>query len=109
MAKHGTLPEYMYQQQCISAERPINVSFEEPEEEEEEEARIDESGEETEYDQSSDEDYAGGSNENGNYLQEEIGSSTTFLLGAKSRFGRAIRFNNRLFLKLFHAHKPYAL
>ena len=56
MAKHGTLPEYVYQRHCISAERPINVSFEEPEEEEEEEeeeeARIDESGDETEYDQS---------------------------------------------------------
>ena len=52
MAKHGTLPEYIYQRHCISAERPINVSFEEPEEEEEEEARIDESGGETEYDQS---------------------------------------------------------
>ena len=51
MAKHGTLPEYIYQRHCISAERPINVSFEEPEEEEEE-ARIDESGDETEYDQS---------------------------------------------------------
>ena len=52
MAKHGTLPEYIYQRHCISAEWPINVSFEEPEEEEEEEARIDESGGETEYDQS---------------------------------------------------------
>ena len=53
MAKHSTLPEYIYQRHCISAERPINVSFEEPEEEEEEEeARIDESGGETEYDQS---------------------------------------------------------
>ena len=51
MAKHSTLPEYIYQRHCISAERPINVSFEEPEEEEEE-ARIDESGDETEYDQS---------------------------------------------------------
>ena len=94
MAKHGTLPEYMYQRHCISAEQAINVSFEETEEEE---ARINESGDDTEYDQSSDEDDAGASNENGDYLQEEIGSSTTFLLGAKSRFGRAIRFNNRLF------------
>ena len=50
MAKHGTLPESIYQRHCISAERPINVSFEEPEEEEE--ARIDENGDETEYDQS---------------------------------------------------------
>ena len=95
MVKHGTLPEYMYQRHCISAEQAINVSFEETEEEEEEEeeeeARIDESGDDTEYDQSSDKDDAGVSNESGDYLQEEIGSSRTFLLGPKSRFGRAIR------------------
>ena len=29
-------------------------------------------------------------------VQKEIGSSATFLLGARSRFGRAVRFNNRL-------------
>ena len=29
-------------------------------------------------------------------LQGEIGSSANFLLGARSRFGRVIRFNNRL-------------
>jgi len=29
-------------------------------------------------------------------LQEEIGSSATFLLGARTRFGRVVRFNNRL-------------
>ena len=52
-----------------------------------------------EYDESSDEDdvgRVGAGDESGNYLQGEIGSSTTFLLGARSRFGRAIRFNNRL-------------
>ena len=48
------------------------------------------------YDESSDEDDVGTSNESGNFLQGEIGSSTTFLLGTKSRFGRAIPFNNRL-------------
>lgn len=54
------------------------------------------SGSEPEYDESSDEDDIGASDEGGNYLQGEIGSSITFLLGARSRFGRAIRFNNRL-------------
>jgi len=29
-------------------------------------------------------------------VQGEIGSSATFLLGARTRYGRAIRFNNRL-------------
>ena len=29
-------------------------------------------------------------------LKGEIGSSATFLLGARTRFGRVIRFNNRL-------------
>ncbi|MCP4798551.1 MAG: hypothetical protein GY893_01215 [bacterium] len=28
--------------------------------------------------------------------QDEIGRATDFLLGARSRFGRAIRFNSRL-------------
>ncbi len=28
--------------------------------------------------------------------QDEIGRATDFLLGARSRFGRAIRFNNRI-------------
>ena len=29
-------------------------------------------------------------------VQGEIGSSATFLLGARTGFGRAVRFNNRL-------------
>ena len=29
-------------------------------------------------------------------VQGEIGSSATFVLGARTRFGRAARFNNRL-------------
>ena len=31
------------------------------------------------------------------FLQGEIGSSATFLFGARSRFGRVIHFNNRFF------------
>ena len=55
-----------------------------------EEQVIKESRSEPEYDESSDEDDVGASDESGNYLQAEIGSSTTFLLGARSHFGRAI-------------------
>lgn len=60
-----------------------------------EEQAIVESGSESGYDESSDEADEGASAESGNYFQGEIGSSTTFLLGARSRFGRAIP-NNRL-------------
>ncbi|KAJ7383334.1 hypothetical protein OS493_028882 [Desmophyllum pertusum] len=104
MAKHGTLPEFMYQRHSINSDEPINVVFEVANQDvheagegsRTEEQAIDESGDELEYDESSDEDDVGASDERGNYLQGEIGSSATFLLGARSRFGRAIRFNNRL-------------
>ena len=104
MAKHGSLPEYIYQRHCIRTDQPINITFEEADQDEEvgqeserpgedsptEEQVIEESGSEPEYDESSDEDDVGASDESGNYLQAEIGSSTTFLLGARSHFGRAI-------------------
>ena len=49
-------------------------------------------------DSSSDEEVA---DEDGNggdsFLQEEIGSSATFLFDAPSRFRRVVRFNNRFF------------
>ena len=40
-----------------------------------------------------DEDGKGGDS----FLQGEIGSSATFLFGARSRFGTVVRFNNRFF------------
>ena len=50
------------------------------------------------FDSSSDEEVL---DEDGNggdsLLQGEIGSSATFLFGARSRFGRVVRFNNRFF------------
>ena len=95
----------MYQRHYINSENPVNAVFEEairdvleaggPGDDSQtvEQAMEDESNE---YDESSDEDDVGTSDENGNFLQGEIGSSTTFLLGIRSRFGRAIQFNNRL-------------
>ena len=35
MAKHGTLPEYIYQRQCIRSDQPINITFEEADQGEE--------------------------------------------------------------------------
>ena len=91
----------------FNSDKPINIVLEEVNQDERkagipgkdnrtEEQATGESGDEPEYDESSDEDEVRASDERGNYLQGEIGSSTTFLLGVKSRFGRAIRFNNHL-------------
>ena len=79
----------------------IKITFEEADQDEEhaqesegagedsqtEEQTIGESGSEPEYDESSDEADEGASDESGNYFQGEMGSSTTSLLGARSRFG----------------------
>ena len=48
-----------------------------------------------EYDESSDEEVEDRPDDS-TLLQGEIGSSATFLLGARTRFGRVVRFNNRL-------------
>ena len=82
----------------------INVTCEEPDQGKEhaqesegpgedfntEERAIKERGSEPKYDESSDKADEGASDESGNYFQGEIGSFTTFQLGARSRFGRAI-------------------
>ena len=95
MARHGTLPEFMYQRQCEISERNVAIAFDEQgntaDATQENELEEDEADE---FDQSSDEE-----RENTRCptsLQGEIGSSTTFLLGARTRFGREIRFNDRL-------------
>ena len=95
MARHGTLPEFMYQRQCEISERPVAIAFDEQgntaDAAKENELEEDEADE---FDQSSDE-----KRENSRCptsLRGEIGSSATFLLGARTRFGREIRFNNRL-------------
>ena len=100
MARHGTLPEFMYQRQCEISERPVAITFDKQSntvdaakgnELEEDEA--------DEFDQSSDEEVSEDGRKNTRcptLLQGEIGSSATFLLGARTRFGREIRFSNRL-------------
>ena len=95
MARNGTLPDFMHQRQCEISERPVAITFDEQGNmaDAAKENELEE-GEADEFDQSSDEE-----KENTKcpmLLQGEIGSSATFLLGARTRFGREIRFNNRL-------------
>ena len=97
MARHGALPEFMHQRQCEIAEKPISIAFDariSTVEAVTENITVEET--EDELDESSDEEVDDGP-EVSTLVQGEIGSSATFLLGARTRFGRAVRFNNRLF------------
>ena len=108
MAKHGTLPEFMYQRHCVVSE-PVNIFLRElgqateanrnNSKSDNDEIPVEEDEFLDEFDESSDEEERPEGTDNANNLinlQGEIGSSATFLIGATSRFGRAIRFNNRL-------------
>ena len=96
VARHGTLPEFMHQRQCEVAEKLISVAFDAQVSTAEavtENETVEEA--EDEFDESSDEE-DDNDPEVSTLVQGEIGSSATFLLGARTRFGRAVRFNNRL-------------
>ena len=87
----------MYQRQCNISENPVSTAFDERvnrvEDANENNSEEDES--DAEFDESSDEDVEDHGQEE-SLLQGEIGNLATFLLGAKTRFGRVVRFNNRL-------------
>ena len=94
MAKHGTLPEFLYQRSCVLSDKPVALTTL-PSGQIREEVNDEEIADE--FDPSSDEEVEGGQTDGGDSLfQGEIGSSATFLLGARSLFGRVVRFNNRL-------------
>ena len=96
MARHGTLPEFMHQRQCEVAEKPISMAFDAQVSTAEavtENETVEEA--EDEFDESSDEE-VDNDPEVSTPVQGEIGSSATLLLGARTRFGRAVHFNNRL-------------
>ena len=83
MARHGTLPEFMYQRQCEFSERPVGIAFDEQgntaDAAKENELEEDEADE---FDQSSDEEVSEDGRENTRcptLLQGEIGRSETFL------------------------------
>ena len=101
MAKHGTLPEFLYQRHLEVGDKVhLNFGFHENEDRNEDEAceEADDSDEsQNEFDESSDEDVEFSTdNNNSQGQQDELGTSTNFLFGARSRYGRAVRFNNRL-------------
>ena len=96
MARHGTLLEFMHQRQCQVAEKPISIAFDarvSTAEAVRENETVEEA--EDEFEESSDEE-VDDDPEVSTLVQGETGSSATFLLGARTRFGRAVRFNNRL-------------
>ena len=96
MARHGTLPEFMHQRHCEVAEKPISIAFDAQVSTAEavtENETVEEA--EDEFDESRDEE-VDNDPEVSTLVQEEIGSSATLLLTARTRFGRAVRFNNRL-------------
>ena len=108
MAKHGTLPEFMYQRECVALDNPVTITSAQhagakaTETVDDQIAEDDTADEELvdEFDPSSDEEIEETTDESAlvlqGTLQGEIGSAANFLLGARSRFGRVIRFNNRL-------------
>ena len=61
-----------------------------------------------EFDESSDEEVVEDGRGDNTLLQGEIGSSATFLLGARTRFRRVMRFNNRLLSRLLPNGRPVA-
>ena len=61
-----------------------------------EEASVSSEGQQ-EFDESSDEEVEVSADDNNSQgQQDELGTSTNFLYGARSRYRRAVRFNNRL-------------
>ena len=93
MAKHGALPEYMYQRQCQATEK-VDIQFvaESENEEDTEEQLTQEVADETDvFDESSDDEIIGGEDEAmGGGSQDELASATDFLFGSRSRYGRTI-------------------
>ena len=105
IAKHGTLPEYLYQSH-IEVGGKVNLNFgvdedEGPHEdlnehEVSEQANHSDEGQQ-EFDESSDGEVEVSVDDNNSQgRQDELWTSTNFLFGARSRYGRAVRFNNRL-------------
>ena len=102
MAKHGTLPEFMYQRACVALDNPVTITSvhnacskatktvddQTAEDNTADEELVDE------FDPSSDEEIEETTDESVQVLQRtlqgEIGSAANFLPGARSRFGSVI-------------------
>lgn len=105
---NGTLPEFLHQTECVALDNPVTITSAQhagakaTETVDTPTAEDDTTDEELvdEFDPSSDEDIEETTYESApvlqGTLQGEIGRAANFLLGARSQFGRVIRFNNRL-------------
>lgn len=92
MARHGTMPEMIYQRQLQISEDRVDLALSEGLESSE----VNENEEEVpEYDSSTDEDEEP---EDGDSSIPELDRRSTFLLGARTRFGRQVRINNGFLL-----------
>ena len=106
MAKHGTLPDFIYQEQCVASDEPVTLTTFVTEQTgagsyRKQQAPLERKRMRTKSPMSSNPAATKGLKwnldaEGGNsLLQGEIGSSATFFLSALTRFGRVVRFNNR--------------
>ena len=100
------MPEYLYQR-YLEVDNKVNLNFGVDEDEgphedlnephEVSEEASDSDGGQQEFDESNDEEVEVNADDNNSQgQQDELGTSTNFLFGARSRYGRAVRFNNRL-------------
>ena len=97
MARHGTLPEFMYQRQCEISEKPVSIAFDKQGNTADASRENDlNEDEEDDFDESSDEEVVEDLREDTTLLQGEIESSATFLLEQEFASGLVIRFNNCL-------------
>ena len=101
MARHGTMPEIIYQRQAQISEDRVNLALSEGSEasevnENKEEVETGENVEEVpEYDSSTDEDEE---TEDGDSSIPELDKRSTFQSGATTRFGRQVRISNRFLM-----------
>ena len=122
MAKHGALPDYVYQRELTSNERyarknPLSTDDSSPNVNEVASVKhpslnasrsiftsplsfpLEEDDDKKEYEENTDEESTSDQSDDEIDLDittNQIDQSTTFLLGRTSRYGRAVRFNSRL-------------
>ena len=90
MAKHGTMPEMLYQRKLVITEKTNFASHKDAVVDAQQTDSTENEVEETEleYDSSTDED-------DGDVTSSEFDARSTFLVGVSTRCGRAVRINSK--------------
>ena len=96
MARHGTMPELLYQRNLHISDKVDYISTEAPADSDDDSVQSNE--ELVEFDTSSDEDevHEGASQEIDDIGNLQIDGEATFLVGRTTRFGRSVRINSRI-------------